>query len=71
MWNHARADQEYDLGREQHESLESMRARLEIAGGAAVHVRAVVDEDRLDETYATRPAGSLYASSAAAMLAHV
>ncbi|MGH3508164.1 MAG: helix-turn-helix domain-containing protein, partial [Nocardioidaceae bacterium] len=72
MWNHARADQEYDFGREQHESLESMRARLRMAGGAfAEHVRAVVDEDRLDETYVDTTGGQPYVFSAAAMLAHV
>jgi AraC-like DNA-binding protein len=72
MWNHARADQEYNFTRERDESLESMRARLEIAGGAfAGHVKEVVDGDRLDETYVDTTSGRPYVFSAGAMLAHV
>ena len=46
MWNHARADQDYDFARERGETLDSMRARLEIAGSAfQAHVQSVVEEE--------------------------
>jgi AraC-like DNA-binding protein len=72
MWNHARADLEYDFATERAESLASMRARLTSSGaGFAEHVRRVVDEGRLDETYVDTTGDRPYVFSAAAMIAHV
>lgn len=52
MWNAALADREYDWSVEEHESLTSLRRRLDVEGPTYLeHVRRVVAEDRLDETF--------------------
>lgn len=52
MWNAAMADRAYDWSVEEAESLTSMRARLAVEAPVYLgHVRSVVDEDRLDETF--------------------
>ncbi len=52
MWNHTIAMRAYDWAQEQHESIESMRARLAVAGPAFLdQVREVTDQGRLDETF--------------------
>jgi hypothetical protein len=52
MWNAVMADREYDWSVEDHESLESIRFRLEIEGPRYLaHIRDVVARDALDETF--------------------
>jgi AraC-like DNA-binding protein len=52
MWNAAMASRDYDWSVEQHETVDSMRRRLTIEGPAYLeHVRSVVAEGRLDETF--------------------
>lgn len=52
MWNAVMAGRDYDMSIEVDESLSSLRARLAVEGPQYVeHVREVVDEGRLDETF--------------------
>ena len=52
MWDAATHDRPYDLAVERGESVASMRARLAESGPAFLdHVRTIVDEGRLDETF--------------------
>src|SRR6478735_1302286 len=52
MWNHAMADQPYDFTVEEHERLDSMRARLAQCGPIFLRqVSEVCAQDRLDDTF--------------------
>jgi hypothetical protein len=52
MWNNVIASRPYDFAIEDHESLESIGRRLDVAGPAFLEeVRRVVDGGRLDETF--------------------
>ena len=52
MWNAALASQPYDFDVENHENIDSMRARLAGAGSTYLNqVREVSDGNRLDETF--------------------
>lgn len=52
MWNEVIAQRDYDWSVEEHESVASMRTRLDRAGPAFLgHVREVIAEGRLDETF--------------------
>jgi AraC family transcriptional regulator len=52
MWNNVIASRSYDWAVEQHESLSSIRTRLDTAGPTFLaEVRQIVDEGRLDETF--------------------
>jgi AraC family transcriptional regulator len=72
MWNAAMASTPYDFEIERHESLESMRARLATAGGVfAAFVRAVCEQDRLDETFVDATCEVPYEFTVAGMIGHV
>jgi AraC family transcriptional regulator len=72
MWNAAMASVPYDFGTERHETLESMRQRLEGAGRAfARYVRQVSDQGRFDETFIDATGCVPYVFTAAGMVAHV
>jgi hypothetical protein len=52
MWNAVMAGRDYDWTVEQHEPIDSIRRRLATEGPTYLaHVRAVVGEGRLDETF--------------------
>ena len=52
MWNNVIAHRDYDFGIEEHESVADMRERLSREGETFLgHVRSVVSEGRLDETF--------------------
>jgi hypothetical protein len=52
MWNNVIAHRDYDFAVESHESVEGMRTRLDREGAIFLdHVRSVVSEGRLDETF--------------------
>lgn len=52
MWNAAMASRDYDWSVEEHESLGSMRKRMAVEGPTYLHhVRTVVAEGRLDDTF--------------------
>lgn len=72
MWNAAMASTEYHFAVEQHESLESMRARLASGGGAfAAFVRTAAGQERLGETFVDATGSEPYVFTAAGMIAHV
>ncbi len=64
MWNAALADRDYDWSVEEHETVDSLRARLAEEGPTYLaHVREVVDQGRLDDTFVDalcEPAGGLH-----------
>ncbi|HEY2508582.1 MAG TPA: AraC family transcriptional regulator [Streptosporangiaceae bacterium] len=71
MWNAAMASTEYDFGVEQHESLQSMRARLTTAGGSfASFVRSAAEQDRMGETFVDATCEP-YVFTIAGMVGHV
>jgi AraC-like DNA-binding protein len=52
MWNNVITDRDYDWAIEEHESVDNMRVRLDREGATFLgHVRNVVSEGRLDETF--------------------
>ena len=72
MWNAVMADREYDWSVEEHEPLESLRARLAVEGPRYLdHVRDVVDRDALDETFVDACGDRPYVFTYGGNLAHV
>lgn len=72
MWNAVMADREYDWSVEEHESLESLRARLAVEGPRYLdHVRDVVARDALDETFVDACGDRPYVYTYGGNLAHV
>jgi AraC family transcriptional regulator len=72
MWNAAMAGREYDWSLEEHESRGSMRERLATEGPTFLgHVRAVVDADRLDDTFVDALCEPAEVFTYGGMIAHV
>jgi AraC-like DNA-binding protein len=72
MWNAAMADREYDWSVEDHESLTSMRRRLAEEGPAYLaHVRDVVEQGRLDDTFVDALCEPAEVFTYGGMIAHV
>lgn len=72
MWNASMASAAYDFAVEEHESVVSMRARLDTAGASfAALVRAVSEQDRLDETFVDATCSPPQEFTIAGMVAHV
>ncbi|MGH3330619.1 MAG: helix-turn-helix transcriptional regulator [Nocardioidaceae bacterium] len=72
MWNAALANREYDWSLEEHESIASMRERLAVEGPTYLaHVRAVCEEDRLDETFVDALCEPAEVFTYGGMIAHV
>ncbi len=72
MWNAALANREYDWSLEEHESIASIRERLAVEGPTYLaHVRAVCEEDRLDETFVDALCEPAEVFTYGGMIAHV
>ncbi|MGD9958428.1 helix-turn-helix transcriptional regulator [Nocardioides sp.] len=72
MWNAALASRDYDWSLEDHESLASMRRRLDVDGPAYLaHVRDVVANDRLDDTFVDALCDPPEVFTYGGMIAHV
>ena len=72
MWNAAMASASYDFAVEEHESLDSMRARLASAGGEfAAFVRTASEQNRLGETFVDATCCVPQEFTVAGMIAHV
>jgi AraC family transcriptional regulator len=72
MWNAALATRDYDWSVEQHESLTSMRERLAVEGPTYLaHVREVVADDRLDDTFVDALCEPAEVFTYGGMIAHV
>jgi AraC-like DNA-binding protein len=72
MWNAALADREYDWSVEEHESLYSLRERLAVEGPTYLaHVREVVAQDRLDDTFVDALCDPVEVFTYGGMIAHV
>lgn len=72
MWNAAVEQRAYDFGIERHESLASIRRRLDTAGPAFLgHARDVIAENRLDETFVDGTCEPPGVFTYGGMLAHV
>jgi hypothetical protein len=72
MWNAAMANREYDWSVEEHESLTSMRRRLAEEGPTYLHhVRDVVEQGRLDDTFVDALCEPAEVFTYGGMLAHV
>jgi AraC-like DNA-binding protein len=72
MWNAALADREYDWSVEEHESVASLRRRLAEEGPTYLsHVRTVVDEGRLDDTFVDALCEPAEVFTYGGMVAHV
>jgi AraC family transcriptional regulator len=72
MWNAALANRDYDWSLEEHESLTSMRRRLAEEGPAYLsHVRDVVDQGRLDDTFVDALCEPAEVFTYGGMIAHV
>jgi AraC-like DNA-binding protein len=72
MWNSAIATRDYDWSLEEHESVASMRRRLESAGQTFLsHVRSAIDENRLDETFVDALCEPAEVFTYGGMIAHV
>jgi AraC family transcriptional regulator len=72
MWNAAMAGREYNWSLEEHESRGSMRERLATEGPTFLgHVRAVVDADRLDDTFVDALCEPAEVFTYGGMIAHV
>jgi AraC family transcriptional regulator len=72
MWNAALATRDYDWSVEEHESLASMRQRLADEGPTYLsHVRAVVDDGRLDDTFVDALCEPAEVFTYGGMIAHV
>jgi AraC family transcriptional regulator len=72
MWNAAMRSDAYDFGVERHETVASMRRRLDEAGPAfAGYVRESEQRGRYDETFVDATGERPYVFTAAGMIAHV
>jgi AraC family transcriptional regulator len=72
MWNAALANRDYDWSLEEHESLTSMRRRLAEEGPAYLsHVREVVEQGRLDDTFVDALCEPAEVFTYGGMIAHV
>lgn len=72
MWNAALANRDYDWSVEDHESLTSMRRRLADEGPVFLqHVRDVVDQGRLDDTFVDALCEPAEVFTYGGMIAHV
>ena len=72
MWNAALASREYDWSVEEHESLSSLRERLADEGPTYLaHVREVVAQDRLDDTFVDALCDPVEVFTYGGMIAHV
>jgi AraC family transcriptional regulator len=72
MWNAAVAMRDYDWSVEEHESLSSMRERLAVEGPTFLtHVREVVEQDRLDDTFVDALCEPAEVFTYGGMIAHV
>ncbi|KAA1421167.1 AraC family transcriptional regulator [Nocardioides humilatus] len=72
MWNAAMASREYDWSVEEHESLDSLRARLAEEGPTYLgHVRDVVGREALDETFVDALCEPAEVFTYGGMIAHV
>jgi AraC-like DNA-binding protein len=72
MWNAALANREYDWSVEEHESLTSMRRRLAEEGPTYLgHVRDVVEQGRLDDTFVDALCEPAQVFTYGGMIAHV
>ena len=72
MWNSAVANREYDFSIENHESVSSMRRRLADEGPTFLsHVGAVVDSNRLDDTFVDALCEPAEVFTYGGMIAHV
>lgn len=72
MWNHVIHDQRYAWDIEKDEGVDSMRARLAVAGEAFLaEVRRVVDEGRLDETFVNAECSPPELYTYGGLIAHV
>ena len=72
MWNAAMTNHPYDFDVERHETVASMRRRLDAAGAAfAGYVRQASEQDGLAETFVDATGREPYVFTAAGMIAHV
>jgi hypothetical protein len=72
MWNAVLAMRDYDWSVETHETVESMRRRLDVEGPTFLgHVRRVSDEGRLDETFVDALCTPAEVFTHGGMIAHV
>lgn len=72
MWNAALACHDYDWSVEEHESLSSLRERLAAEGPTYLaHVRSVVEEGRLDDTFVDAICEQPEVFTYGGMIAHV
>ncbi|WP_067439036.1 helix-turn-helix domain-containing protein [Nocardioides jensenii] len=72
MWNAAMASRDYDWSLEEHESLTSMRTRLAEEGPTYLgHVRDVVADGRLDDTFVDATCEQPEVYTYGGMIAHV
>lgn len=72
MWNAAMATRDYDWSVEEHESLTSLRERLAEEGPTFLgHVRDVVDQHRLDDTFVDALCEPAEVFTYGGMIAHV
>lgn len=72
MWNAAMATRDYDWSLEDHESLTSMRERLAEEGPTYLgHVREVVEQGRLDDTFVDAICEEPQVFTYGGMIAHV
>ena len=72
MWNAAIAHREYDWSVEEHESIDSLRARLAEEGPAYVaQVHEVADDGRLDDTFVDALCEPAQVFTYGGMIAHV
>jgi AraC family transcriptional regulator len=72
MWNSAIASRDYDWSLEKHESVASMRRRLADVGPTFLaHVRAAVEENRLDDTFVDALCEPAEVFTYGGMIAHV
>ncbi|MEP9362397.1 AraC family transcriptional regulator [Nocardioides sp. CN2-186] len=72
MWNAALAHRDYDWSVEEHESLTSLRGRLAVEGPTYLsHVREVVDQGRLDDTFVDALCEPAEVFTYGGMIAHV
>ena len=72
MWNAALANRDYDWSVEEHEPLGGMRERLAVEGPTYLsHVREVVEQGRLDETFVDALCEPVEVFTYGGMIAHV
>jgi hypothetical protein len=72
MWNHSVANEPYDFSVEQHESIDSMRSRLDVAGPVFLgHVRETARTGAFDETFVDATCEPPMFLTYGGMIAHV